>query len=502
MKKKIGAILAAGIMACTMTAGVALTSGCGAVKPDFNMPEEGFNTDKNVTITFYHTMNQYLREVLDNYIAEFNKLYPNITVNHSQIGGYNDVKEQIEDEILAGTQPNIAYCYPDHVATFNRAGAVQSLNDFLSNGALNDWTVTQVKVDEYGEVEYDDNGDALTVQVPLNFTADEEDKFIEAYFNEGYGFDDGSKMYTLPFAKSTEVLYYNKTFFDDHKLKVPTTWNEMEKVCEEIKKIDSNCWPFGYDSEANWFITMCEQYGSGYTSLTGNKYRFNNDTNKEFVKKFKGWYDKGYFTTQEIYGSYTSDLFVETSGKKIYMCIGSSAGASNQIPEPVDDVYPFEVDIAPIPQVHSTVEGHADYKAGYQAKVISQGPSVCIFKQDDPQEVLASWLFLKYLTTNIAFQAEFSAASGYVPVLNLETMRTNAGYARKLDNANGYANLTALSAKVCMGQTDTFYTSPAFVGSSKAREEVGLLMQNVFVGPTSIEQAFREALEECEYYNK
>jgi len=42
-------------------------------------------------------------------------------------------------------------------------------------------------------------------------------------------------MYSLPFSKSTEVLYYNKTAFEDEELKVPTTWEEMEEVCRILK---------------------------------------------------------------------------------------------------------------------------------------------------------------------------------------------------------------------------------------------------------------------------
>ena len=74
-----------------------------------------------VTITFSHTMNATYRGVLDQYIAKFNEMYPNITVEHAQIGGYDEVRDQIKTELTAGNQPNIAYCYPDHVALYNVA---------------------------------------------------------------------------------------------------------------------------------------------------------------------------------------------------------------------------------------------------------------------------------------------------------------------------------------------------------------------------------------------
>ena len=52
---------------------------------DFVIPEGGYDGSE-VTINFYHTMGQNLRDVLDLYIAEFNKLYPNIHINHQQVG--------------------------------------------------------------------------------------------------------------------------------------------------------------------------------------------------------------------------------------------------------------------------------------------------------------------------------------------------------------------------------------------------------------------------------
>ena len=174
------------------------------------------------------------------------------------------------------------------------------------------------------------------------------------------------------------------------------------------------------------------------------------------------------------------------------MSIGSSAGATHQRPSKEDDKYPFEVGIASIPQMNSA-----------NPKVISQGPSVCIFKKGDPQEVIASWLFVKFLTTSVEFQAEFSMASGYVPVL--KSVAQNEVYAEFLSKADGYDYVAALSAKVCLDQEAAYYTSPAFNGSSKARDQVGALIPKVLAGdPGSdliafINKAFADAIYECKY---
>jgi len=443
------------------------------VVANFAVPEGGYDGSA-VTVKFYHTMGANLTAVLDNYIAEFNKLYPNITIEYTSVGGYDDVRDQVSTEITVGNQPNIAYCYPDHVALYNLAGAVTQLDNLI------DSEITVTRADGSTEV--------------LGLTQEQKDDFIAGYYNEGKQFGDGL-MYTMPLSKSTEVLYYNKTFFEENNLTVPTTWEEMEQVCAAIKAIDPNAIPLGYDSESNWFITMCEQYKSPYTSATGDHYLFNNDTNRGFIKMFRDWYQKGYVTTQTLYGAYTSGLFtnMEPDAIRSYMSIGSSAGATYQRPAAGEDgSYPFEVGIATIPQVDAS-----------NAKVISQGPSLCVFQKDNAQEVVASWLFVKFLTTNVEFQAEFGMASGYVPVL--KSVGNNPVYADFIASADGGKYIAALSAKVCLEQESAYYTSPAFNGSSTARSQVGTLLSKCLAADDGgnvdamIEEAFQDAIDECEY---
>ena len=468
---------------------------------------EGYNGEP-VTITFSHTMGAALREVLDAYIAEFNELYPNITIEHEQVGSYDDVRNTIRTELTGGGSPNIAYCYPDHVALYNVAKAVTTLDNLI------DSKIEVTRADGTKET--------------IGLTDAQKADFIPGFYNEGRAFGDGL-MYTMPFSKSTEVLYYNKTFFAENKISLPTHWwcdsncpadcdSSLEKVCEKIKAIDPTCIPLGYDSESNWFITMCEQLGTPYTSASGEKFLFDNAENKAFLKKFKEWYNEGLLTTQEIYGAYTSGLFInqDPTTPRSYMSIGSSAGATHQRPAALEDgSYPFEVGIASIPQVDPS-----------NPKVISQGPSVCIFQKDNPQEVIASWLFVKFLTTSVEFQAEFSLASGYIPVLQSVRDESLALYDESLINdqnptgaanaialyienlkkADGNANLPQLSTIVALDQANAYYVSPAFNGSSEARDQVGQLVENVFLltstgtaFDTAVDELFAAAIYQCYY---
>ena len=429
------------------------------------IPAEGYDGSE-VTIKFRHiiTKDDQLA-ILNDAIAEFNKIYPNIHVEPENVGGsYNGLHDTTMEELQAGNEPSIAFCYMDHIADYNDLpGAVQVLDELIDHPVL-------------------------------GLTAEQKADFIPGYYKEGATLGDG-KMYALPFYKSTEVLYYNKTFFDENNLTAPVTWDDLEAVCAKIKEINPKSIPLGYDSEGNWFITLTEQYGSDYTSATEPHYLFDNDTNKDFIRKINDWYNKGYVTTAGLYGNYTSGLFVSTEEMRSYMSIGSSAGATHQRPKKNDDgSYPFEVGIVPMPQVDPA-----------NAKAISQGPSVCIFAYKKPvQEVLASWLFVKYLTTDATFQARFSKASGYMPAI--KSVMENEEYKEYLEQADGGDKIAALSVKVGMSITDAYFTSPVFHGSAAARNQVTALLKACLgMKPdelnAKIDSEFQNAIDECEYAN-
>jgi hypothetical protein len=93
-------------------------------------------------------------------------------------------------------------------------------------------------------------------------------------------------------------------------------------------------------------------------------------------------------------------------------------------------------------------------------------------------------------------------ASGYVPVL--KSVAENPVYAEFIANADGGKYISALSAKVCLEQEHAYYTSPAFNGSSEARDQVGSLLTKCLAltgdnVDAAIAEAFEDAVAECEY---
>jgi len=422
---------------------------------DAKIPEDLTNLECEVT--FWHSMGKANIAVLDEFITGFNKVFPKITITHSAQGGYDDVRKNVANAIPAGTTPTMAYCYPDHVADYLPSDSVLKLDDFMNSTKIG-----------FGV----DNGlgDAGT------------DDFIQTYLEEGHHYTVEGKAvegyYSLPFSKSTETLFYNKDAFEANGWEVPQTWDQMWALCADIKAAMPDVTPLGYDSDANFYITYCEQMGIPYTSGEGtNHFLFNNDKAKAFVTKLKeygsGEGGLGYWTSQAQLGSgtYTSTKF---TNEELLMSIGSTGGTKYNATDS------FATGVAAVPQ--------ADLNNG---KVIMQGPSICFLANSTIQERIGGWLFYKYIT-NTTNSAYWASSTGYNPV------RTSSFTDKNYKTSTTPLVNTVLDfAATGSDYTKWYYTSPAFKGSSAARNEIDSLMAAVLLGTKTVDQAFDDALANC-----
>lgn len=439
-------------------------------------------SDYEHTIIFYSSQGDSLVNQTKVAIASFEAKYPDWKVSHQTQGGYDDVKEKVVTDLQGEQQPDLAYCYADHVAQYLPTEQVIDMSDYIKSPD----TVTGVDPADGSEKEY-----------TIGYSADELADFIPGYYEEGkasnysgyssYGYTSES-MLTLPFVKSTELLYYNATVLKKLGLKVPETWDDLWACAPTIKKWYPEATVLGYDSEANWFITMCEQNGWGYTTAEGdNHYLFNknNADMKSWLTALNTYYKSGWLATQNDYGSYTSALFtkgVENGAGGCVFCIGSSGGASHQ----ASDL--FDAQIAPAP-------GSKLADGTVNKSVISQGPSLVMFNAGNgvsnaDEKAKMTFLFIKELL-DPTFQASFSIAAGYNPsrnsVYEIDDYKTHM-------KGN---DMTAMACRAAKDLSDDFFTSPAFIGSSTARTQVGNVVYYVMRGEKSAEDALNDAYKNC-----
>ena len=449
--KKIIALTALLATAASMT-------GCKSNKYGSYTPFDGDPTQLSASITFWHTMGQANQETLNRMIEAFNQKYPNIKIEHAAQGGYDDIKEKISAAIPAGTTPTMAYCYPDHVAEYMSAGAIERMDGYIHDKKIGLSTES-----------WDSPGG--------------EDDFVEGFWKEGkeYGdeYGDEGGVYSVPFSKSTEVMFYNKTLLDSLGLSAPTTWDELEAMAPTLK--DAGYTALGYDSDANMLITMMEQEGIPYTSSDKNDhFVFNNDQAKALVTKLKGWYDNKWLITQgsSSNNTYTSNMFTQQAEPYIAMTIGSTGGTSYNYTSK------FEIGIAPIPS--GSKNNH----------VISQGPSICFFSRATAAEKYAAWLFYKWIS-NTDNSAVYSILTGYAPVRKSSfKSQIFTDYTDDLSK-EGKDRLIQQTLAFNQQLQDRFFTSPAFKGSSTARKEMDGICANVFLGTKDVDKAFNDALTNC-----
>ena len=440
------------------------------------------SANPNKTIVVLTSIGQNLQEVWNNAVESFEEKYPGWEIDLRSIsGGYTGLRKQVMSELQAGSQPDLALCYPDHVANYMTGGKVVDMTKYINS------TDT---------IFVSNDGDDSQV-VKTGFSAEEISDFLEMFWDEGkaesyasygqYGYN-SETMLTLPLAKSTEVLFYNKTILDQEGIAVPTTWDELWAACRKLAEKYPDCTPLGYDSQANWLITMCEQNGWGYTTADGrdeDHYLFNNDNVKRWLQDIQSYYiDEKLFTTEDMYGAYTSNLFKLGTDKGCFFCIGSTGGASNQ------NTSAFEVGVAALPGSKDD-EGRTHYNA------ISQGPSMVMFKTNDSnaeEKQYMTFLFIKELLDPV-FQAEYSTASGYSPVRY--SVRENPVYLAAIEKGQKCTGTTVDKALyVSSTMSDRFFTSPAFVGSANARDAVGEMITSILKG-SDVQGELDAALTAC-----
>ena len=407
--------------------------------------------------TIYFMSNFSYQDPIDKAIELFKAVEPNVTVlNIKETGGYPDVKNKAISQLATNEHPDLIVAYPDAVQELIDYNAVVKLDDYMDNPV-------------YG------------------WTEDEREDAIETYLDEGCAYPIPG-YYSLPFAKSTEAMYYNKDVLIGLNLAgVDPTINGGNSISEEY--LNNLTWEdlfghlipalqaydqttpiltgskykhsiFGYDSDDNLFITLAQQYGYGYTSIDEygeGHIDFVNDGMKNLMKTFNAAYKAGGFITKgSNNGDYTNYSFTDNCS---LFSVGSTGGAKYQYSEN------FTTGVARIP--------HA---AGRDPYVINQGPSLAVLKHDD-NRALASWLFYKFFT-NTANNAAWAATTGYSPVRY--SVLEDPDY-MDVCNPAGKDKDDLMKAITCSyaGEVgNDLFASPVFKGSSEARSQVGSLFTN------------------------
>ena len=457
----------------------ALLSGCHGQREQaaFTVPE-GFDTSKNYEITFWAKNDTNVRQtdIYKQAIADFQELYPNITVNLRLYTDYGKIYNDVITNISTGTTPNVCITYPDHIATYLTGdNVVVPLDELFSDPA-------------YGlggsEVRFD--SPAQSEIIP---------QFLEECRIGGY-------YYAVPYMRSTEACYINKDYVEalGYTLPETLTWDFIWEVSEAAaaKNADGTfalngqevLLPFIYKSTDNMMIQMLKQKGAGYSTASGEIQIFN-DTTTELLYTIAEHTESGAFSTFKISG-YPANFL--NAGQCVF-AIDSTAGATWMgsdaplVDIAEENIVDFETAVMPVPQFDPE-----------NPQMISQGPSICIFNKEDPQEVLASWLFTQFLLTN-EVQIAYSQTEGYVPVTSAaqNTQEYQDYLSRAGEDNDTYYRVKIEASRLLLDHMDDTFITPVFNGSTSLRDTAGELIEEVTKGVRrhqTVDDAFIEELYE------
>lgn len=362
-----------------------------------------------VEITFWHAMSGDLEKALQSLTNDFTAENPNIKVTLQNQSSYPELQQKITATVSSPKDlPTMTQAYPDWVFNPIKDGLVTDLTPYI----------------EHDTIGFDNYEDILP-------------SFREASKIEG-------KIYGMPFNKSTEVLWYNKTLLDELNLTPPTTYEELVEVAKTIKE-KKDIVGAGFDALNTYYTTFLKTEGKVYDNTL-------DVTDEASEKAFNYYLDgikEGYF---RIAGTdkYLSGPF---GNGTVAMYVGSNAG-ENFVKQGVGDK--FEVGVAPYPSNCS----------------LQQGTDVYVFSSATPEQKTAAYEFLKFLTKT-ENQIKWASATGYIPV------RQSA-----LDSEE-YKNSGSLIAPILSDATKNLYTNPVLSGADAAYRESGTVLEAVLADPNN-----------------
>jgi multiple sugar transport system substrate-binding protein len=308
--------------------------------------------------------------------------------------------------------------------------------------------------------------------------------------------------YALPFMRSTEACYVNRTMLEKLGYDLPEvlTWDFVWEASEAAMKKDAEgnflangqkvMIPFIYKSTDNMMIQMLRQLDAPYSNDGGDILIFN-DSTRAILRTVAEHAKTRAFSTFKI-SSYPGNFL--NAGQCLF-AIDSTAGATWMGSEAplmdisADNVVHFKTEVMMIPQFDTA-----------HPQMISQGPSICVFRKSDPQEVLAAWLFAQYLLTN-EVQIAYAETEGYVPVTSKaqESAEYRDYLSRCGEDNDHYYDVKIKASKLLLDNVEHTFTTPVFNGSASLRSAAGDLIDDVTIAPRrkkTVDDAYLDKLFE------
>ncbi len=293
-------------------------------------------------------------EALNNLVREFNRKQDKVYVTTKLV--YGDYEGIINEELMKTELPDI----------------FQGGHSYLSYIKNN---VDIVPVQQFVEAKKMDLSD-----------------FNANLLEFGKSEDDG-KLYGMPFAISTPIIYYNKDLFKQAGLdpeKPPTTFDEVRQYAKKLADAEMQGVYYNYSISGNWMMqALIEGFGG---KIADTEFRFNSSEGERALQ----------YLVDLIHSDKSMPNISESEayGRFIYGKLGMFISTSASI-KSILDTSTFEVGTAPFPT------------DGKNPRKVPGGGNSLYITKSTPEKEAAAWEFIKF-ATSAEGSVLFAQSTGYM----------------------------------------------------------------------------------------
>ncbi len=372
------------------------------------------DADNPVTLTMWHNYGGDMQSTMDYLIDEFNSTVgkeKGIVINVTAISSSSELNKNLDlivnDDPGAPDMPDIFTGYPKLAVKFQEKGMLVNLDNY--------------------------------------FTADELSEYVGEFVEEGRLSDGG--LYVFPIAKSTEVLYVNKTLFDRFaqttgaKKEDLATFEGIARLSEMYYEYSGGKQFYAADSWFNFAEVGMAQLGDSI---------FNGEALNLDGENYAHIFETAYSPAVEggfaIYDGYSSDL---SKTGDLVCSTGSSAGIlfyGDTITYTDGTVENVEYDILPYPVFENG-----------EKIALQRGGGLMVAKSDEKKEYAAAE-FIKWLTASKQ-NMRFVGETGYLPVTKIAFEIDLVPYLEHLEDARIKKMLTSV---LSMYEDYEFFSAPTY----------------------------------------
>ena len=365
---------------------------------------------KKTTINFWYSLTGTSQSALKKLTKDFEKKNPNITIKlQSQGGNYSDLQAKLVSGLQSPKDlPTITQAYPGWLYNAAKNNMLVNLTPYVNNKSV-------------GWGSYKNSGIKKALWDGANI---------------------GGTQYGVPFNKSVEVLFYNKTLLDKYGVKVPSNMSQLASASAEIyRKSHHKVRGMGFDALNNYYMMqMKETYGKDFNK----NLNFAAKDSVKTINYYANGVKAGYFM-QAGTQKYMSTPF---NNGQVAMFIGSTANEA-YLKQGLKKGYVYGVAARP------------------SQMNVQQGTDIYMFKKASAMQKAAAFKYLKFLTSKSS-QLYWAKQTGYMPV---NTAALNDSAYQQAKNSKIPAILSKTSKKL--------YFLPVTKNSITAYDQVNVNMQNI-----------------------